>query len=99
MISIRSEDSVLITDEYKVYNMVRKSIDHRVINHSEHFVDGEIHTNTIEGFWSLLKRAWYGQHHHYQKGFMPLYIAEAAFKYNHRKNSVVVEQFIKECFV
>ena len=55
MISIRSEDSVLITDEYKVYNMVRKSIDHRVINHSEHFVDGEIHTNTIhtntiEGF-------------------------------------------------
>ncbi len=97
--NIKSEDSVLITDEYKAYNMVRKSIDHRVINHSEHFVDGEIHTNTIEGFWSLLKRAWYGQHHYYQRGFTPLYIAEAVFKYNHRKNSVIVEQFLGGCFV
>ena len=31
-----------------------------LINHSGRFVDGDTHTNTIEGFWSLLKRAWYG---------------------------------------
>ena len=36
---------------------------HAVINHKVQFADGDTHTNTIEGFWSLLKRAWYGQHH------------------------------------
>ncbi len=97
--NITPEDSVLITDEYKAYNAVRDLMDHQVIKHSEQYVDGEIHTNTIEGFWSLLKRAWYGQHHHYCKGFMPLYVAEAVFKYNHRKNSVITEQFIGKCFV
>lgn len=97
--NIKPEDFVLITDEYKAYNAVRKSIDHHVIKHSERFVDDEHHTNTIEDFWSLRKRAWYGQHYHYQKGFMPLYIAEAVFKSNHRKNSVITEQFIRGCFV
>ncbi|MCY4355394.1 MAG: hypothetical protein OXC09_11570 [Truepera sp.] len=38
------------------------------------------------GFWGLLKRAWYGQHHHYAKLFAPLYVAEASWKYNHRKD-------------
>lgn len=42
--------------------------------------------NLPEGFWSLLKRAWLGQHHHYTKKYMPLYVAEAAFKYNNRTN-------------
>jgi len=44
------------------------------------------------GFWALLKRAWYGQHHHYPKLFKdglfgsPRYIAEASWKYNHRSD-------------
>jgi hypothetical protein len=35
----------------------------------------------------LLKRAWYGQHHHYSREYMPLYVSEACYKYNHRKDS------------
>ena len=35
-----------------------------MIQHSKRYADGVIHTNTIEGVWSLLKRAWYGSHHH-----------------------------------
>lgn len=54
------KDSTLISDEYTAYKEIGKQIDHKVINHSEQFVDGETHTNTIEDFWSLLKRAWYG---------------------------------------
>ena len=42
---------------YTASKEVGKKIDHKVINHSEQFVDGETHTNTIEGFSSLLKRA------------------------------------------
>lgn len=90
--------SLLITDEYKAYNAVKRLIPHARINHSVQYVDGSIHTNTIEGFWSLLKRAWYGSHHHYRKHFLPLYVAEACWKYNARKQANPFGAFLQSCF-
>ena len=90
--------SLLITDEYRAYRSVRKTIRHAVINHSEAYADGDTHTNTIEGFWALLKRAWYGSHHHYDKTYTPLYVAEACWKYNHRKDDNAFGSFMRECF-
>ena len=55
--SVDITDSDLITDEYGAYRAVRSVMPHYTIPHSERFADGNIHTNTIEGFWSLLKRA------------------------------------------
>lgn len=81
--------SLLITDEYSGYRSMGKFIQHAVINHSVSYSDGIVHTNSIEGFWALVKRAWYGQHHHYSKKYMGLYIAEACFKFNNRKNESV----------
>ena len=81
---VRTATSTLMTDEFKSYQSVGNFMKHRTVNHSVWYVDGEIHTNTIEGFWSQLKRAWFGQHHHYKKDWMPLYIAEACWKYNRR---------------
>lgn len=79
----------IYTDEYRGYLGVKKMAKHDTINHgAKEYVRGDIHTNTIEGFWGLLKRAWYGQHHHYSKKYTNYYVAEAAFKYNHRKNSI-----------
>ena len=77
--------SVLISDEYKGYNRVNESMLHAVVTHAVEYANGLIHTNTIEGFWALVKRAWYGSHHHYSRKYMPLYVAEACFKYNRRK--------------
>ncbi|MFH1892001.1 MAG: IS1595 family transposase [Candidatus Zixiibacteriota bacterium] len=77
--------SLLVTDEHKAYQAAYEGGAHASINHQERYVDGWIHTNTIEGFWSLVKRAWYGQHHQYSKKYMFLYIAEACYKYNVRK--------------
>ena len=65
------------------------------INHSERYADGLVHTNTIEGFWSLLKRAWYGQHHHYSNDYSAAYVAEACYKYNNRKASDPFSAFIR----
>ena len=90
--------SLLITDEYKAYNAVRAVMPHAVINHSERYADGSTHTNTIEGFWSLLKRAWYGSHHHYRKDYTALYVAEASWKYNHRDASNAFGSFMRGCF-
>ena len=93
------DDTVLITDEYSAYKAVRPYMPHIVVNHSEHYSDRSGgHTNTIEGFFSLLKRAWYGQHHHYQKLFSPLYVAEASWKYNHRKDTDAFGSFMRAVF-
>ena len=97
--TVKPTGSLLITDEYKAYNAVRSIIPHAVINHSERYVDGSTHTNTIEGFWALIKRAWYGSHHHYTKHYTPLYVAETAWKYNHRKDGYAFGTFMRGCFV
>ena len=96
--TIDPHGSLLITDEYKGYNRVKSYMLHAVINHSVRYADGETHTNTIEGFWSLLKRAWYGSHHHYSKYYTPLFVAEANWKYNHRKDEDGFGSFLQGCF-
>lgn len=79
--------TILITDEYKGYNRVSETMLHAIITHAESYADGHVHTNTIESFWAIIKRAWYGSHHHYSRKYMPLYIAEACYKYNRRKSA------------
>ena len=90
--------TILITDENKAYHGVKQLMPHGVINHQKEYVNGPIHTNTIEGFWSLLKRAWYGTHHKYTVGFMPLFVAEASWKYNHRKDGDAWGSFMHAVF-
>lgn len=87
--------TLLITDEYKGYNRVSGSMLHSVTKHAEAYAHGTTHTNTIEGFWSLVKRAWYGSHHHYSRKYMPLYIAEACFKYNKRDGKDVFDGSVR----
>jgi len=84
--NINIDKSKIYTDECKIYSQVNKVIKHDTINHGmKEYARGNVHTNTIEGFWSLVKRAWYGQHHHYSKKYLMYYISEAMFKYNNRK--------------
>ena len=99
--SVEAEESALITDEYKAYTNAYKLMPHRTVSHEEGYVDPDdktLHTNTIEGFWSLLKRAWYGSHHKYTKGWSPLFVAEAVWKYNHRKDADCFNGFLRACF-
>lgn len=90
--------SLLITDELSAYNAAGVVFSRAVINHKKRYAEGAVHTNTIEGFWSLVKRAWYGSHHHYTKRFTPLFVAESAWKYNHRKSPDAFSAFVKGCF-
>ena len=96
--NVEPAGSLLMTDEWRGYNGVKKVMNHAVINHSTAYVDGSIHTNTIEGFWSLLKRAWYGSHHHYGIPRTLLYVGEACWKYNERKNDNAFGTFVRGCF-
>ena len=94
--AVKIEDSQLMTDEFHAYNAIGREMKHQIVNHQEQYVDGNVHTNTIEGFWSLLKRAWYGSHHHYTTGFTPLYVAERCYVYNYRNLECIWAKFINE---
>jgi hypothetical protein len=80
--------SYLMTDEAAIYEKVgREFSGHGTVNHSaEEYVrtGGFHHTNTVEGFFALLKRAVYGQFHNVSVAHLHRYLAEADFKYNHR---------------
>ena len=58
---------------------------HKVIDHTKWYVDGDVHTNTIESFWALLKRGIIGQYHKVSLQHLPKYIDEFAYRWNHRK--------------
>ena len=99
--SVEVAKSALVTDDYSAYHNAGRMMPHVVIDHQRGYVDPadrSIHTNTIEGFWALIKRAWYGTHHHYSRRWMPLFIGEAAWKYNHRDIDNGFEAFLHGCF-
>ena len=97
---VKTDQAVLMTDEFKSYEAVDGILPHSVVNYGEkQYVHGIKHTNTIEGFWSMLKRAFHGTHHHYSKKYTPLYLAEACYKWNNRKRRKIFERFLRECFM
>ena len=83
--------SYLMTDEALVYEKLgREFAGHGTVNHSaDEYVrtGGFHHTNTVEGFFALLKRAVYGQFHNVSAAHLHRYLAEADFKYNHRHDT------------
>ena len=87
--------SILITDEFGAYKGMTKLLPHYAVNHGTGYVVGDTHTNTIESFWALIKRSLYGQHHHYSREYADLYIGEACYRYNNRKNENVFLDTIK----
>ncbi len=89
--------SRVISDEWKAYNRLGDLYNHESINHSRHeYVRGEIHTNTIEGFWAILKRSIYGIHHFVSAKHLQRYINEQIFRYNNRGDHVAMFNMILE---
>jgi len=80
------DTATIYTDEWVGYNQVNKLYNHFFVKHNEgQFVNGRVHTNTIEGFWSLLKRGIFGIYHFASKKHIQKYVDEFVFRYNTRK--------------
>ena len=79
--------STLYTDELAVYNYAQRwGFEHDHVKHRRwEYVRGEVHTNTIEGFWSQLKRSIDGTHHQVSRRWLHLYVAEQAWRYSRRR--------------
>jgi hypothetical protein len=65
-----------------------KAFPHEHVDHKAHeYVRGEVHTNNLESFWSLLKRGVIGTYHNVSRTYLPLYLAEFQFRHNNRNKS------------
>jgi transposase-like protein len=82
-------EAVIYTDEARQYQygIKRAGYQHRRIHHAAHvYVDGDTHTQTIEGFWSLVKRGIGGTHHAVSAKHLQGYLNEYVWRYNHRSD-------------
>ena len=84
-----TEDSRVITDELNAYNgLATLGYTHAVVNHgAEEYADGDIFTNSIEGFWSHFRRMISGCYHDVSDEHLQSYIDEAVYRWNTRKAS------------
>jgi transposase-like protein len=78
--------SYIYSDAWRSYNGLSADYVHQVIDHAESYVEGNVHTNTIENFWSLLKRGLKGTYIAVEPFHLFRYLDEQAFRYNERKN-------------
>jgi transposase-like protein len=75
------------TDAFTAYRGLEQDFVHNVIDHAEKYVDGQVHTNGCENFWSLLKRALKGTYVSVEPFHLFRYLDEQAYRFNSRKMS------------
>ena len=77
---------------------LHKEFPHAAVEHGKgQYVVGAIHTNTIEGFWSIFKRGVVGTFHKVSPKSLPLCVAEFQFRYNNRENEDIFGAVVSEC--
>jgi len=90
-IQARVESSATVyTDDARIYDRLteRTGLAHDTVNHSARvYVSGDVHTNTIEGFWALVKTGILGTHHHVSPKWLQGYLNEYAWRYNRRNDT------------
>ena len=80
--------ATIVTDKAHIYNMLGTDYDHHSINHGkEQYVDGDVHTNTIENYWSVLKRTIDGTYIQVSQKHFQAYLNESSARFNTRKGN------------
>jgi transposase-like protein len=96
--AVSNKVSLLCTDQWVGYKHLGKVFSHQTIDHAAgEYVVGAVHTQTIEGFWSIFKRGVIGTFHKVSKKYMSLYVAEFEFRYNDRHNPEIFHAAIAGC--
>ena len=89
--------SSLYSDALKSYEGLTSDYAHQVIDHAGAYVDGQVHTNSMENFWSLLKRGISGTYVSVEPFHLFRYLDEQAFRYNNRKDMDDADRFSTLC--
>jgi transposase-like protein len=85
--------STVYTDDAVGYDKLHSRFVHDVVNHSEEYVRGRVHTNCLENFWSLLKRGLRGTYVAVEPFHLERYVDEQVFRFNNRKNKNDADRF------
>lgn len=88
---VYTDDSVLYKDKVVTGNAVHDSVNHSI----DEWVRGDVHTNTIEGVWSLFKRSIVGSYHHLSVKHLDKYLDEVEWRFNNRKNRFLFRDTMK----
>lgn len=80
------EGTPVYTDAFMSYIGLNKKFQHKIIDHAERYVEGRVHTNGLENFWSLLKRGLKGTYISTEPFHLFRYLDEQAWRYNNRGN-------------
>lgn len=91
---VKTEESVLITDGFRSYSRMEEEIEHITVKHSER--SRKANTNTIEGYWGLIKNGIRGNYKSLSKKYLPFYLVQYDYMYNNRKNDNLFECFMKD---
>ena len=96
--TVSDKVDLVATDEHSGYRLLKWAMPHEVVKHSKgEYVRGEVHTNNMESFWSLLKRGIIGTYHNVSKKYLPLYLAEFSFRFNNRHEQDIFGKAIAGC--
>lgn len=96
--TVSTKVNLLCTDQWVGYNRLSAEYPHAIVDHAKgEYVVGAVHTNTIEGFWSLIKRGILGTFHKVSLKYLPLYVAEFEFRHNNRQSPHIFEAAICGC--
>jgi transposase-like protein len=97
--AVSEKVDLVATDESGVYARLNQTgVPHASVNHSRgEYVRGNVHTQTIDGFWSLLKRGIMGTFHNVSAKYLPLYVAEFEWRYNNRTTQDIFGAAIARC--
>jgi transposase-like protein len=86
--TVADEAEAIYTDSWRSYHGIAdENTRHETVNHhQDEWVRGDVHTQTIEGVWSLFKRSIIGSYHHMSVKHLPAYLDEMEWRYNNREN-------------
>jgi transposase-like protein len=97
--TVSDKVELVATDEHSGYRYLQYApLPHFTVSHSDgEYVRGEIHTQSIDSFWALLKRGIIGTYHNVSKKYLPLYLNEFQWRFNHRKDSDIFITALRGC--
>lgn len=85
--NVSTDAKILYTDEASPYKSLKSDYRHEIVRHKAmEYVRGDVHTQSIENFWSLFKRGVIGSFHKVSTKHLDAYLAEFCFRFNHRRN-------------
>jgi transposase-like protein len=76
--------STIYTDDSSGYDQLKRDFVHQIVNHAKEYVHGQVHTNGLENFWSLVKRSLRGTYVAVEPFHLDRYLSEQVFRFNNR---------------